>query len=41
MLRNKKNKNIGSQLYKTKSIPTESRFNDKTKGMKFDSQFVV
>ena len=37
----KQNKNIGSHLYTTKSIPTESRFNDETKGIKSDSRFVV
>ena len=41
MLRNKKTKNIGSHLYTTKSIPTESRFNDETKGIKYGSRFVV
>ena len=41
MLRNKKNKNIGSHLYTTKYIPTESRFNDETQGIKSDSWFVV
>ena len=36
-----KNKNSGSHLYTTKSIPTESRFNDETNGIKSDSRFVV
>ena len=40
-LKKQKNKNIGSHLYTTKSIPTESRFNDETKGIKSDSRFVV
>ena len=41
MLREEKIKNIGSHLYKTKSIPTESRFNDETNGLKSNSGFVV
>ena len=35
------NKNSGSHLYTTKSIPTENRFNDETNGIKFESRFVV
>ena len=37
----KKNIYIGSHLYTTKSIPTESIFNDETNGIKSDSLFVV
>ena len=32
-----KNKNSGSHLYTTKYIPTESIFNDETKGIKSEN----
>ena len=37
----KQKTNIESRLYTTKSIPTESIFNDEANGIKADSRFVV